>query len=72
MVTEDWRFDDMAKRLDRIERQTRYEAERGEQHVVHAEGRINGVYQMLLERTVAQLAAVAVVALVVGILSAHH
>lgn len=70
MGAEDWRIDGMDKRLDRIERAIRDGDERGERRVVHVEGRINGVYQMLLERMVIQLAAVA--ALVVGLVAAGH
>jgi hypothetical protein len=72
MGVEDWRIDGMEKRLDRIEREMRNGDDRGERRVIHVEGRINGIYQMLLERMVTQLVVLAILALVVGLISANH
>jgi hypothetical protein len=73
IVAEDWRIDGIDRRLDRIEREMRNGDERGERRVGYVEGRVNGsIYQMLLERMVLQLAALAVIALIVGVAASRH
>jgi hypothetical protein len=72
MGIEDWRIDGIDRKLDRIERQLRNQDERGERRAAQIEGRVNSIYQMLLERTAIQLAVVALVALVAGLFAAHR
>jgi len=72
IVAEDWRIDGIDRRLDRIEREMRNGDERGERRVGHVEGRVNGIYQMLLERMLLQLVAFAVIARIVGVAVSRH
>jgi hypothetical protein len=46
--------------------------DRGERRVGHVEGRVNGIYQMLLERMLLQLVAFALIALIIGVAASRH